>query len=229
MPDEALRALAPDLWVASRPLPMWIGDIGCRMTVVRAADGGLLLHSPVTLDAATREALDRIGPVRWIVGPSRVHHFYLGDWAAAYPDALLCGAPGLPEKRRDLRFHRALDAAVPPPWGPEIPMLLFAGAPSMNELVFLHAPSRTLVLTDLAFHVPADGGRARIFHRLVGATWRFGPHRIIRLAIRDRRAARASLEAILRWDFDRVIVSHGEVLERGGQAAMREAFAPYLR
>jgi hypothetical protein len=228
MPDEALRALAPDLWVASRPLPMWIGDIGCRMTVIRAADGGLLLHSPVPLDAATREAVDRIGPVRWIVGPSRVHHFYLGDWAAAYPEALLCGAPGLPEKRRDLRFQRVLDATTSPPWGPEIRTHLFAGAPAMNEVVFLHAPSRTLVLTDLAFHVAADGGRARIFHRLVGATGRFGPHRIIRLAVRDRRAARASLEAILAWDFDRVIVSHGAVLERGGHEAVRTAFARWL-
>jgi len=93
MPDDPLQALAPDLWVASRPLPMWIGDIGCRMTVIRTADGGLLLHSPVPLDAATRQAVDRAGRVRWIVGPSRVHHFYLGDWARAYPEALLCGAP----------------------------------------------------------------------------------------------------------------------------------------
>src|SRR5215475_13478642 len=82
MSDVALQGLTPDLWVASRPLPMWIGDIGCRMTIVRIG-GDLLLHSPVPLDSATRSALDSIGRVRWIVGPNRVHHFCLADYARA--------------------------------------------------------------------------------------------------------------------------------------------------
>jgi hypothetical protein len=223
--EAALVARGRDLWIATRPLRMWIGDIGCRMTVIRLSDGGLFLHSPVPLDTATREALDAIGPVRWIVGPSKVHHFYLGDYARAYPGALLCGAPGLPEKRPDLEFARVLDPEAAPPWGGEIRMALFRGAPLMKEVVFFHPASRTLVLTDLAFHVPSDGGGARLFHRLVGATGRFGPHRIIRFGIRDRHAARASLEGMLAWDFDRVVVSHGEVLETGGQAAMRAGFA----
>jgi hypothetical protein len=227
MPDVALQALAPDLWVASRPLPMWVGDVGCRMTIVRI-DGDLLLHSPVRLDPATRSALDSIGRVRWIVGPNCVHHLWLGDHARAYPEAQLYGAPGLAEKRRDLRFHGVLDDAEPPPWGSSVRIALLRGAPRLNELAFFHPASRTLVLTDYAFNVPPDGGRARLFHRLVGATGRFGPHRIVRLAIRDRVATRASLEAIRAWDFDRVIVSHGDVLERGGKAAFERAFAPWL-
>jgi hypothetical protein len=82
------------------------------------------------------------------------------------------------------------------------------------------------MLTDLAFNVTAGGrNQARLFHRLVGATGRFGPHRIVRLGIRDRAAAARSLEQILAWDFDRVIVTHGEVLERGGRERMAEAFA----
>jgi hypothetical protein len=227
MPGPALQELAPDLWIASRRLPMWIGEIGCRMTVVRLGSE-LILHSPVPLDAATRAALDRLGRVRWIVGPSKVHHFSLGDYVAAYPDAMLCGAPGLPEKRPDLRFQCVLDDAVAPPWGAGLPMRQLRGAPMMNEVVLFHPPSRTLVLTDLAFNVPADGGGARVFHWLVGATGRFGPHRIVRLGIRDRAAAGASLEAMRAWDFDRVIVSHGDVLERGGKAAFERAFARWL-
>jgi hypothetical protein len=226
---EPLRALDLDLFVATRPLRLWIGDIGCRMTVIRLADGGLFLHSPVPLDDAIRQALDREGRVEFLIGPSKVHHFYLGDYARAYPDALLCGAPGLSEKRKDLDFNWVIDDAVAPPWGDEIQMRLFRGAPLMNEVVFFHPATRTLLLTDLAFNVPPDGGGARLFHRLVGATGRFGPHVGIRLGIRDRRAARAALEAILAWDFDRVVVTHGDVLESGGRSALREAFAFLLR
>jgi hypothetical protein len=151
---QTLDELAPGLWVASRGLRLFVGDIGCRMTVIRLANGGLFLHSPVSLDDALRAALDRLGPVRWIVGPSKVHHFFLADYALAYPGAFLCAAPGLPEKRADLRFQHVLDDSQPPPWGAEIALRLFRGAPLMNEVTFFHPATRTLVLTDLASRGP---------------------------------------------------------------------------
>jgi hypothetical protein len=195
------------------------------MSVARVGDGDLLLHSPVSLDEALRAALARIGRVRWVVGPSLVHHLFLGDYASACPEAELWGAPGLAEKRRDLRFERVLDGAAPPEWAGRVRYRLFEGAPRINEVVFLHEPSRTLLLADLAFNVqPGAKNRAKIFHRLVAADRRFGPHRILRAVIRDRDAARRSLADILAWDFDRVVVTHGDVLERGGPAALRAGF-----
>lgn len=225
MPD-ALTKLDESLWVASRPLKIVVGDVGARMTVIRLPDGDLLVHSPVSLDTPTRAALDALGPVRWVVGPSKVHHLFLGEYAAAYPEAALLAAPGLEEKRRDLTFRHVLHDELPLPFDGAVLRHVFAGAPLMNEVVFFHPASRTLILTDLAFHLPpgAPNG-ARLFHLLVGATGRFGPHRIVRLGIRDRAAAARSLEHVLGWDFDRVVVSHGTVLERGGREAMRAAFA----
>jgi len=196
------------------------------MTVIRLPSGDLVLHSPVEIDKSISEAVAALGPVRWLVGPCLVHHFYLADWQAAYPESVLCGAPGLAEKRRDLPFSLRLPEEAPQEWDPTIRAILFEGAPFMNEVVFLHEPSRTLILTDLAFNRPPetrDG--APLFHRLVGARDRFGPHRIVRFGIRDRAAARRAVDHILSWDFDRLVVSHGEVLETGGRAAMEKAFA----
>ena len=224
--SETLTRLDENLWIARRPLKLVVGDVGARMTVIRLPDGALLVHSPVALDTPTRAALDALGPVRWVLGPCKVHHFYLPDFAAAYPDAALLAAPGLDEKRRDLKFAHVLTDDLDLPFGGAVEHHVFAGAPMMNEVVLLHRPTRTLVLTDLAFNLPPGArNEARLFHRLVGATGRFGPHRVVRLGIRDRAAAARSLERVLGWDFDRVIVSHGEVLETGGKAAMRDAFA----
>jgi hypothetical protein len=228
MESPALQALDTDLWVASRPLRLWVGDVGCRMTAIRLLDGEVWLHSPVPLDAETRAAVDAIGPVRWLVGPNKFHHFYLGDWARAYPAAAVCGAPGLPAKRRDLHFNHELTPGAPPPWGDDISLRCFRGAPLLNEVVFHHPRSRTLIFTDLSFNVPARRD-APLFLRLVGVVGRFGPSRLVRLGIRDRKAARASLERILDWEFERVIVSHGEVLEHDGRAAVEKAFARFLR
>ena len=60
--------------------------------------------------------------------------------------------------------------------------------------------------------------------RLLWSYGRFGPSRLDPLLIRDRRAARQSLEHILAWDFDRVVIAHGEVLEAGGPAALRAGY-----
>ena len=199
------------------------------MTVMRSADRALMLHSPVELDADLLTLLGQLGEVRWLIGPSKAHHLFLAAYQDAFPSALLCGAPGLPEKRKDLRFDHVLGADPPPGWPDDVAMELVEGAPFMNEIAFLHRPSRTLVLTDLVFNVERGlENQARIFHRLVGATDRFGPHRLIRLGIRDRKAARRSLDRILAWDFDAVVMSHGSVVRSGGHAMIEQAFA-FLR
>jgi hypothetical protein len=164
-----------------------------------------------------------------VIAPCKVHHLFVADHLAAYPTARFFAPPGLAEKRRDLRLDGVLGDEAPAEWRGQIDQHLFRGAPYINEVVFLHRASRTLVLTDLAFNVPAGGGReARVFYFLVGAVGKFGPHRLVRTLIRDRRAARESVERILSWDFDRVIVSHGEVLASGGRERFRDGFA-FLR
>jgi glyoxylase-like metal-dependent hydrolase (beta-lactamase superfamily II) len=61
--------------------------------------------------------------------------------------------------------------------------------------------------------------------RLLRSYGRFGPSKLDPLLIRDRRAARQSLERILAWDFDRVVVAHGDVLEAGGRGALRHGYS----
>jgi len=43
--------------------------------------------------------------------------------------------------------------------------------------------------------------------------------------IRDRAAARQSVERILQWDFARVIMPHGDVVEIGAKERVAAAFA----
>jgi hypothetical protein len=57
-----------------------------------------------------------------------------------------------------------------------------------------------------------------------GVHGRFGPTRLDPILIRDRPAARQSFERILAWDFDRVVIARGEVLEAGGPAALRAGY-----
>jgi len=197
------------------------------MTIVRLADGSLFLHSPVKLDQGLRGQLGELGEVRAIVAPSRVHHLFVGDYMAAYPQAKSYAAPALPERRRDIKFDAVLTDDAPDAWSGQLEQHVFKGAPVLNEVIFFHMASRTVIFTDLIFNLPVSARKdAPVFFWLLDAPGKFGPHRFIRArAIRDRAAARQSVDRILQWDFERVIVSHGEVVDTGGRERVALAFA----
>ena len=93
-------------------------------------------------------------------------------------------------------------------------------------MTFFQRASRTLILCDLAFNFgPRTATSTRLLMTLLRSYGYFGPSKLDPLLIRDRRAARESLERILGWDFDRVIVAHGEVLERGGHELLRRGYS----
>ena len=222
----ALRELAKNLWIAERSQRFYGLEVGTRMTVIRLADGSLLLHSPVQLDSELRRELDAIGRVRFTVAPNRVHHLYAGEVAKAYPEARLWVGPGLERKRPDLSFVDVLGDDAPAEWRDEVAQVFFRGRPYENEVVFFHRASRTLILCDLAFNFgPRAAAPTRFLMRLLRSYGRFGPSKLDPFLIRDRVAARQSLERILAWDFDRVVVAHGDVLESGGREALRQGYA----
>ena len=225
-----LQQLATDLWVTERSLRFGGVDIGTRMTVIRLAGGALFLHSPVALDPELRKELDVLGQVRFAVGPNRFHHLYLGDYAKAYPEVALFAAPGLETKRKDLQWEAVLGDDAPAGWSGQIDQLFFRGFPVANEVAFFHPASRTLIVSDLAFNIGAEASAmTRLAFRALRAYERFGPSILERLLIRDRTAARKSLERILEWDFDRVILAHGRVRENAGRDGLRVGYAWLLR
>jgi hypothetical protein len=221
-----MRELDEGLWVQERPLGLLGIQVGARMTVVRLEDGGLFVHSPVALDDYLRGELDALGPVRHVVAPNQLHHLFVGPFRDAYPDARFYAAPGLREKRSDLSFDAELGDEPPPEWRGQIDQQILHGIPRANEVVFLHRASRTLILTDSAFNVfEVESLVSKLLFRLVGVYQRFGPSKLLRRMVRDPVALRRSIDVVLRWDFERVIVSHGIVLQRGGPRMLRAAWA----
>src|ERR1700752_4892611 len=105
---QMLRAIADDLWVAEQPLRYLGVALTTRMTIVRLADGALIVHSPIRLTDELRSVAASAGDVRFIVAPNRFHHLFVPDWQKAYPDAKTFCAPGLETKRADLKFTAIL-------------------------------------------------------------------------------------------------------------------------
>jgi len=215
-----------DLWSVQHQFGWQAGlvPIPIRMSVLRLANGQLILHSPIPISAALERELDALGSVGYIVVP-KAHGRFAGEASQRYPEAHLLAAPAASWRRRALPFSACLTDQPPDAWEGQVNSLLVRGF-RLQEVVLLHRPSRTLVLTDLCFNIHASSSRAaRLFFRANGMWQHFGPSRLIRLlVVSDGSAFRRSLERILEWDFERVVLSHGEVVERGGPEALRSAW-----
>jgi Domain of unknown function (DUF4336) len=221
-----LTRLALDLWTAEQPLKLLGMEMGTRMSVIRLRAGGLFIHSPIGLDAQLRSELDHLGPVEYVISPNRLHHLFVGDFMAAYPSASYYAAPGLASKRPDLKFTATLDSAAAPAWADQIDQLWCDGSALLNEVVFFHRVSRTLILTDIAFNIRrSESTLSRILLTLDGAYGRFGGSHIAKLMFMASRSKwRATIDRILEWDFDRIIVAHGDIVPTDGKRLMRDAF-----
>ncbi len=198
------------------------------MSVVRlSGEGGALwVHSPVALDRRLREDLEGLGRVRFVVCPNPGHHMFADGYFATYPDAGFYAAPGLPEKRTDLPFEGVLGDEPEPGWARDLDQVVFRGNRMVREVVFFHQESGTLIVADLL--QSGDSGSpplTRLVKRLMGIYERPGLPLPFRLGFGDKAAARASVERILSWEFDRILLCHGPIVESGGKAIFREAYS----
>jgi hypothetical protein len=192
---------------------------------VRLREGGLWVHSPLDVGEAALREIDALGPVRAIVAPSIAHFRCVNPFRRHYPGARLYASPGLARRTFGIPFDAILGDDPPAEWAGEIDQLALRGHRFLDEVIFLHRASRTLILTDLLASIHADSPWiGRMIWRAMGIYKRPGVPPEIRITFHDRAAARKSLETILAWEFDRVLYCHGQPIESGGKDALRQAY-----
>jgi len=215
---------AEDVWsvaAAHRFLGLWLGT---RMTVVRLPGGTLWLHSVVAVDDLLADEIQALGAVRHILLPNLYHHVYVSDAIQRWPAARVHAPAAMRHKRPDLRIDAELSETPDTEWCGELLPVHIDGS-MMDETVFVHRPSRSLICADLIENFDSSPHLAtRLYLKAAGLQHRVAFSRLLRPVYRDRRAARRSLERLLAVDFDRVVLTHGRVLDRGGPAAVREAY-----
>lgn len=226
-----LRRIGDEIWTYEGSEVDFHGfPFPTRMTVVRLRDGDLWVHSPEKLNEQLKQELATLGAVRYLISPNKLHHLFLEEWISAYPKALTYSAPGLAKKRPDIEFDAELSEYPGNEWIQEIDQTIFQGSPAMEEVVFYHRLSRTLVLTDLIenFDPQTLNWWQRSLARFAGI---LHPHGKMPLDWRltflfgSKEKARASFKRITDWDVENVILSHGKCVLGGGGEFVRRSFS----
>lgn len=225
--QNSLREFVPgQIWIKEISLRFFGLQIGTRMTVIRLSDGSLFLHSPVRLDQSLKQEFDKIGRVRFIVSPNNLHHLFLGDYFTEYPLARIYASPGLPEKRKDLKFQYSLHDMPEPEWQEDLHQTIFYGPSRLSEAVFCHCASGTLILADLIMYFDETSAfLTKLMTRFFGIYKQPTPPMDFKINLSQKFQAKLSIEKILQWDFDKIILAHGRLIERDGKKIFQEAFA----
>ncbi|MBZ9556516.1 MULTISPECIES: DUF4336 domain-containing protein [unclassified Modicisalibacter] len=228
-----LERVAADIWIAEGPVVSFYGfPYPTRSVIVRLPNGALWVWSPIPLDDALMTEVSGIGPVAHLISPNKLHHLGLADWRAAFPAARLWGLPSTVRKRRDLRFDGVLEDTPPDAWQGTLDHVMFRGSPLLDEMMFFHRPSRTVLLADLSEALSREFlvRRWAPWQRFIARLWSIteaapkAPLEV-RLSTIRRRAARAAIQRLLAYDPENVIMAHGAWQRGHGRAFLERTFS----
>ncbi|WEW55950.1 hypothetical protein PRK78_001385 [Emydomyces testavorans] len=226
------------------------------ITCIRMASGSSAVFSPVALTDHVKGLITALNaPIKYIIAPDLEHHIFLSDWKAAYPDAKVIGPHGLQEKREKNEKTKStaqIDYVFTPKdrhspqiseeFNAEFDAVYVPSHPN-REIVVFHKPTKTLLEADLFFNLPATqqyekekgGANKGILTKLFMPVWTTRGDAIWQkrfiwylIAGRSREEWKETLRIIDRWDFERVIPCHGDVIETGGKLVFRKVFGWFL-
>ncbi|MCR8724171.1 DUF4336 domain-containing protein [Frigidibacter sp. ROC022] len=228
-----LTPVAADIWIIEGGIVNFYGfPYPTRSVLVRLPDGALWVWSPVALSPALRAEVETLGTPAHLVSPNRIHHLYLQDWKTAFPGARLWGPLSTIRKRCDLSFEPPLEETSPAAWQGAFDQVWFRGSRLLDEIVFLHRASRTVIIADMSenfsdrFLRAHWSGWKRVVARLWGIVEGKGYAPLeLRLTSFARASLRASRDRMLAWDPRRVIMAHGEWQRQDGRRYLERAFA----
>lgn len=224
-----LEEFGPNIWIANGSTVTAAAGFRypTRMAVIRLANGDLVLWSPAELSDELHAAVRALGAVRYLAPPNSLHHTFLGDWQQAYPEARVHAPPGLREKRKDIRFDGDFSDGPIEAWAEQIDFSIMWGNRITTEVIFFHRESRTAIFTDLIQQFPPGwfkGWRSLIARLDLMVAAEPSVPRKFRAAFTDRRAARASIQHVLAWPTEKVLMAHGEPVSRDGRAFIHRSF-----
>jgi len=226
---EEITRVVDLIYGESVPFPL-----DSTMTIIRK-NGMLTLHSVVPLDDELLKEVNKLGKVSLLLAPNLQHWLFLEGWVKAFPNVDIGLVPGafdedLQKKMKFLEDHQGQVFLLKENLKQEefqnlsnktgLRGKLLKGAPlSLNEFLFFHSDSGTLIASDSFYGGYADAETPTWFARLWFKLTKSGSFRAARLPIyRTSRVVshgdqeqliESAKEILEEWDVNQITFAHG--------------------
>lgn len=193
---------------------------------MRLRGEALWVHSPGKPTEDVCAALDALGEVRFIVVPNRYHHLEAPATAIRYPNALVVGPKSAEARNSRLKVTMGPEEPAYLSATPELLPVALGGVPFLDETVFFHLPSGSLIGADLLISACA---RDHFTWRLAARIWgRYEKNKTppdVRAHTRPTEEAALSLSQISALPVERILVAHADPITERPLQQLREAWA----
>lgn len=201
---------------------MPIMNLHVQSVYIETEKGKILISPGSQLTAEQLESLDHVTD---IVAPNLYHCAGIKKASKVFPDAKLWGPLAADKVKPNIQWEDILTEQSWP-YQNELQMLMIEGMPKVNEVVFLHKETKSLIVTDLCFNmVDVKGFGAWIILKLFGTYKKLAISKFFLNGSKDKTATKQSLDRLLSFDFENIIVSHGENVIGGGKEKLKEALS----
>lgn len=230
-----MQQIGEDIWVHEDTMTLMGSKLRLRMTIVKLADGKIWVHSPTKLNVDLKQQIEALGPVAYVVAASNGHNTWLCQWHEGFPAAVLYVSAGIPEKLC-LADYQLLDEAAETPWQADLSRKYMAAVPFFNESVFLHKKTKSLIVTDLIQNHDNEkpSGLVDAFSQFIFKSLGFkgmcvAPPLKMGFMIKDKAAFAAFIKTVQGWDFERIIVTHGDIIESNAKQVFSDLSARFVK
>lgn len=223
LPHGKLTAIEDDILTVVGDIPMPVGDMKRRMTVVRLRDRRLVIFSAVALDEEEMRALEEFGEPAFLIVPNDHHRLDSKIWKDRYPAMQVITPQGAREK---VEKAVPVDATSADFNDPDVALITVPGTREHEAALEVRGPNgMTLVLNDVVGNMRNTSGFGGWLLRMMGFAGD-KPHVPfpIKVAMMNDKAALAV--QLRRWadlpSLKRILVSHGSAIEDDPRGALRE-------
>lgn len=227
---ENLQEFAENIWLADGPV---VRDTGTyfttRMTIVKLSNAAIWISSPVPVSFATLKSISALGEIRYLIAATPRHVWRLDSWHTLFPEAeLWASRPTLfTLQKGHLPISGYLTDTPADAWSADFEQLEFKGNPLLSEVLFFHRKTHTVLLDDIIMRNPVMEGKplTNLIFKMGGVQYPDGGVTLdMKMTFINRSLARQSLERLLSWDFDKLIIAHGPCIESSAKEYIKKAF-----
>lgn len=223
---------------------------GLRATLITLPVGNHLIFSPPPITPEVESQLNSLsGTVEYILAPDIEHYLHVGKWKQKYPNAVIIAPDGikLPDECTPTHVFTAenkenLTTKLSSLFNGVLDFEYWDGHAN-KEIAVLHKPSRTLIAADLVFNLPAyeqyagsdedadSGIWTKIAVNFLSATKSGIGHNLFNwvIASKDKKSFADSASRVSKWDIDRIIPCHGDVIETNGLEVFERLFKWHIK
>ncbi len=232
--NRLIEYVKGQIWIFEYPIRFGGMDLFARTTIIRLNNGELVIHDPSSLDKDIKSEIDSLGVVKYIIAPGNYHHLFVTDFQEKYPSAETFICPGLERKRPDLKFDWILGEKPDARLGGTLEQALIQGTRFIWEVAFFHKPSKTLILVDLLENIGDNyqhkaGLWLQFWWKIIFRMWnnpKAAPE--YQMGWGNKKFVKNGLNKILSWNAERVILAHGENIEKNVHSVLSTAWEKVL-